>query len=108
MLDRITLTHRPLSLAANRSQILGPRAVVRVVFPLPVCDSRLCSEKTPAIQEVGPSRLNHPITARGGDVLLPGNRPRGSPIAQLDSGGLTEQPWAREELRLAPCDHISH
>ncbi|CAB1420201.1 unnamed protein product [Pleuronectes platessa] len=46
---------------------------------------RLSSEKTPAIQEAGPSARHQPITARGGDVLLPGNRPRGSPIAQSDS-----------------------
>lgn len=36
-------------------------------------------------------------------MLLPGNRPRGSPIALLDSGGLTEQPES-----LALCLALSH
>lgn len=79
-----------LTLAANTSQIPGPRTVVQIPFHrLFVTD--ICAHRA-AVQEVGPLRPHQPITVRGGNALLPGNRPRGSFIAQLDSGGLTEQP----------------
>ena len=40
---------------------------------------------------LGRTGLHRPMTARGGGALLPGNRPGGLPIAQLDSGGLTDE-----------------
>lgn len=90
-----------LTLAANRSQMPRPRTVVQIPFHrLFVTDS--CAQKA-AIQEVGQLRRHEPITVRGGNVLLPSNRSRGSIIAQLDSGGLTQQPWALKSGLDSPC-----